>query len=459
MSAPASTAAANELAPMPHSGYTRPTAIAVGFNAGSATITRPVTIHPPARFMMAVPVQSRATESAESSRATTVVIGTRKFSVNSSLPASVSAMKPIPNASAPSSGSPVSWRTTSMAKTPSPTSAPPTIPVASSDGHERWRRRSPSSTERLSVSSSASDGSTGRSCSPDDSFATATVYPLPRDLTLAPVGDEPSAVDGRELVEVPAPVVEPVDGEEEVIGAGARRGLAQHVDLRGRREVAHERHAPARDPLLRRRHHDGTALRGHRRPPARHHRRHERVDGLATFVSTAARLHDAVGREDLDHVVDAPAVAVGVVPGDAVANALARDELPHFHGRTSGQPSAAGSTNHTTRSASTWAAGRSSPARTRASASRLSSPATVNTTRRARARAGKVNVSRGCGCRSSPLGTTRRSSTASAGVPGNSDAVWPSGPSPRCTRSIGGTPATSASYAAAAASMLSAAWR
>ena len=41
-----------------------------------------------------------------------------------------------------------------------------------------------------------------------------------------------------------------------------------------------------------------------------------------------------------------------------------------------------------------------------------------------------MNVRRGCGCRSSPLVTTRRSSIASAAEPGKSDAVWPSGPRP-----------------------------
>ena len=78
-------------------------------------------------------------------------------------------------------------------------------------------------------------------------------------------------------------------------------------------------------------------------------------------------------------------------------------------------------------SARTRAAGRSSPARIRANASRFSAPATVTTTSSARAIAGNVNVSRGCGCRSSPVGTTKRSVSSSAGEPGNSDAVCPSG--------------------------------
>ncbi len=60
-------------------------------------------------------------------------------------------------------------------------------------------------------------------------------------------------------------------------------------------------------------------------------------------------------------------------------------------------PFAASSTSQITRPADTRAAGRSSPALTRWSASRLPSPATVNTARRDWARAGKVNVRRGCG--------------------------------------------------------------
>ena len=171
---------------------------------------------------------------------------------------------------------------------------------------------------------------------------------------LPPVGDEPPAVDRRELVEVAAPVVEPVHGEEQVVGARPGRRLAQHVDLRGGGEVPDERDTTARDPLLGGRHDDRLARAGGRsRATARHDRRHERMDGLASLVAAAARLHDAVGSEHLDHLVDATTVAVGVVAGDAVADALARDELPHFHGLPPNQPSAAGSTNHTTRSAST----------------------------------------------------------------------------------------------------------
>ena len=84
------------------------------------------------------------------------------------------------------------------------------------------------------------------------------------------------------------------------------------------------------------------------------------------------------------------------------------------------------------------AAGTSSPPTTRASASRLASPATVTSTRRARAMPAKVRVMRRCGL--CPAGrrsctTSRPGSASRAAEPGNSEAVWPSGPSPRCTTS------------------------
>ncbi len=55
----------------------------------------------------------------------------------------------------------------------------------------------------------------------------------------------------------------------------------------------------------------------------------------------------------------------------------------------------------------------------------------------ARAIAGSVKVRRGCGWSSSPAVTTNRSDSSSVGDPGKSDAVCPSGPSPRCTSAIG----------------------
>ena len=81
---------------------------------------------------------------------------------------------------------------------------------------------------------------------------------------LPAVGDEPLPVDRRELVEVAAPVVEAVHGQEQVVRARLGVRLAQHVDLRGRGVVTDERHPPARDPLLGRGQHDRLAPR--RRP-------------------------------------------------------------------------------------------------------------------------------------------------------------------------------------------------
>src|SRR5262245_38102321 len=49
---------------------------------------------------------------------------------------------------------------------------------------------------------------------------------------LAAVRDEPLAVDRRELVEVATPVIEPVHGQEEVVGARAGFRRTEHVDLR-----------------------------------------------------------------------------------------------------------------------------------------------------------------------------------------------------------------------------------
>ena len=75
----------------------------------------------------------------------------------------------------------------------------------------------------------------------------------------------------------------------------------------------------------------------------------------------------------------------------------------------------------------------------------ITAPATVTTTNRARSIAGKVNVRRGRGCASSPADTTRRRFSSSVVLSGKSDAVWPSGPRPRCTSSIGAAALTSAS--------------
>ncbi len=75
-------------------------------------MTSATMIQPPARFATPVTTHRRASERAFASRATTVVTGTRKFSVNSSLSASVSATNPTENASAASSSSWLWVRTT-----------------------------------------------------------------------------------------------------------------------------------------------------------------------------------------------------------------------------------------------------------------------------------------------------------------------------------------------------------
>src|SRR4029450_9321409 len=84
-----------------------------------------------------------------------------------------------------------------------------------------------------------------------------------------------------------------------------------------------------------------------------------------------------------------------------------------------------------------------SPARRRASISAFSAPVTSQTICRERLSTGYVNVIRrrpGWG----PARATSVSETARTGSPGTSDAVWPSGPRPRRTRSsTGGDPATS----------------
>ena len=89
------------------------------------------------------------------------------------------------------------------------------------------------------------------------------------------------------------------------------------------------------------------------------------------------------------------------------------------------------------------------------SASRFSSPSTVTTTSRARAIAGK-------GERQARMRVQRRRRSRRRGarsrraseLPGNSDAVCPSGPRPRCTTSIGGAARITSSYASAPASTI-----
>ena len=81
--------------------------------------------------MLAVPAQSRSTFGHSPRRAATAAMGTRKFSVNSSLLARVRAMKPMLNATAEAVSLFVSCLTSRRANTPMATSRPPTRPVAS----------------------------------------------------------------------------------------------------------------------------------------------------------------------------------------------------------------------------------------------------------------------------------------------------------------------------------------
>ena len=112
-------------------------------------------IQPPARLATSVPAHSRSSIRNRAWRAITVVTGTRKFSVNSSLRARVRAMKPTEKASPASSLLWVASSTSSRASTPVPTSMPPTRPVASRGSVGRHIRRRPSSTERRKASSTS----------------------------------------------------------------------------------------------------------------------------------------------------------------------------------------------------------------------------------------------------------------------------------------------------------------
>ena len=98
-----------------------------------------------------------------------------------------------------------------------------------------------------------------------------------------------------------------------------------------------------------------------------------------------------------------------------------------------------------------------SAARARPTASALSAPLTTNHTSSERFRAGKVRVTRSGGGLGEPVTPTAiSSSTASWGKPGNSEATWPSGPTPSISRSKLPDPPTLdrtvSAYAAAAAS-------
>ena len=87
-----------------------------------------------------------------------------------------------------------------------------------------------------------------------------------------------------------------------------------------------------------------------------------------------------------------------------------------------------------------WPGSRGRPggweARARATASALSAPLTTNHTSSDRARPGNVRVTRSGGGLGDPVTPSAiASSTSSCGKPGNSEAMWPSGPTPSISRS------------------------
>ena len=135
-----------------------------------------VTSQPPARLATRVPPHSLESCRALARPATTAVTGTRKPSVNSSLRASSSAMKPMLNARPPSRWLPVSVTTANIASTPVATSRPPANPVESTSRHVRCSRWAPSLTivSKASVSSS----STGESVSPSSAWVSSLAWPL-----------------------------------------------------------------------------------------------------------------------------------------------------------------------------------------------------------------------------------------------------------------------------------------
>ncbi len=134
--------------------------VTTGAIRGRADSASAMKAKPPTRLATRVVAQRRSRLGMPTrSWVTTAVTGTRKSSVNSSLRASVRAMKPMVNASAPSNMLPVSAMTTNCATTPSPTSKPPTIPVAAITGSVRVRRSSPCTIERSNVRSNDSASS------------------------------------------------------------------------------------------------------------------------------------------------------------------------------------------------------------------------------------------------------------------------------------------------------------
>ena len=89
----------------------RPDASTVSRHCGKAITTSHMKTQPPTRLATSVPTQSRSSWAIVPSRAATAATGMRKFSVKSSLWASISAMKPMLKPMPASRWLPVSCRT------------------------------------------------------------------------------------------------------------------------------------------------------------------------------------------------------------------------------------------------------------------------------------------------------------------------------------------------------------
>ena len=155
-----------------------------------------------------------------------------------------------------------------------------------------------------------------------------------------------------------------------------------------------------------------------------------------------AHLGDVACRVKPVAVLVAPAEPPGETIGDG---ALARAGDAHHHQRarslTAHQNSPESRPGPPARPSRRWIArGWRAGSRLRTAASRshaCRAPATSNSISRQEARVGSVRVTRGTNGSTFALGTptTQRAVSSSAGSPGNSDAVWPSGPTPISTRS------------------------
>ena len=138
-------------------------------------------------------------------------------------------------------------------------------------------------------------------------------------------------------------------------------------------------------------------------------------------------------------------LAIAAWDGDLSRTAMTSfsDGIHDMPDYTARRPSTAASTRTSTPPASRIAAaGSCSPARQRATASRLASPSTMNSTSRVRLKRAALSDTR-CGGGFGAWNTTSASGALAAtpqSRPGNRLAVWPSSPRPSSTRSKSPTP-------------------